>query len=107
MALVHLNDGNFKDTVLNSEVPFLVDFWAEWCGPCKMISPVIDEVAKEYKGKLKVGKVNVDEASNTASSYGVMSIPTLIFFKGGKALTQIVGAVGKQQLEKKIKEILV
>jgi len=106
MALVVLNDKNFKKTVLDSKLPFLVDFWAEWCLPCKMLSPIMEEIADEYEGRLKVGKINVDESSGTASYYGIMSIPTVMFFKDGKVINQIVGAVGKPQLKKKIDELL-
>jgi len=100
---ITVNDANFKQEVLDSDVPVLVDFWATWCGPCKMIAPTVSEIAKEYKGKLKVCKVNVDEASRTASDYGIMSIPTLSIFKQGKVMEQVVGAVDKSLLEKKIK----
>jgi thioredoxin 1 len=92
---ITLNDTNFKSEVLESEVPVLVDFWAEWCMPCRMIAPMIDEVAKEYDGKVKVGKVNVDEAQATAANYNIMSIPTLIMFKNGEAVDRIMGAVPK------------
>lgn len=93
-----LTDANFKNEVLESEQPLLVDFWAAWCGPCRMVAPVVDEVAAEYAGKLKVGKVNVDENRQTAMDYGVMSIPTLIVFKNGEAAERIVGYQTKQQL---------
>lgn len=102
MSLLHLNDGNFKKEVLESTLPVLVDFWAPWCGPCKMIAPIIDEIAKEYSDKLKVGKVNVDESSRVASHYGIMSIPTIMFFKQGKVLEQMVGVFNKSDLKKKI-----
>ena len=92
---VTLNDANFKAEVLESEIPVLVDFWAEWCMPCRMIAPMIDEVAKEYDGKVKIGKLNVDEAQETASNYNIMSIPTLIMFKNGEAVDKIMGAVPK------------
>jgi thioredoxin 1 len=86
-------DANFENEVLKSDQPCLVDFWAEWCGPCRMVGPVVEEIAKEYEGKLKVGKVNVDQNTQTASKYGIMSIPSLLFFKQGKVVDQIVGAV--------------
>ena len=103
MALVHLDEKNFKPEVLDAAVPVLVDFWAEWCGPCRMIAPIIEEIAKELEGKLKVAKANVDEAGELAAQYNVMSIPTLILFKNGKAVNQIVGALSKDQLLGKLK----
>ena len=104
MDLVHLTDGNFKKEVLESGLPVLVDFWAPWCGPCKMIGPLIEESAKEFAGKLKVGKVNVDESPAVATQYGIMSIPTLMFFKGGKVMDQSVGALSKPDLNAKIRQ---
>lgn len=102
MAL-QLNDSNFQSEVIDSEVPVLVDFWAEWCGPCKMIGPVIDQVSGEVDGQAKVGKVNVDEARELAVKYGVKSIPLLLFFKGGEVKDQIVGAnVTKEMLKEKL-----
>ncbi|MGE5308791.1 MAG: thioredoxin [Deltaproteobacteria bacterium] len=104
MAMVHLTDANFKDEVLSSELPVLVDFWAQWCGPCRMIAPIVEELAGEFTGKVKVGKMDVDEAPQTASRYGIMSIPTLVFFKQGKIMGQVVGALGKAELKKRIEE---
>ena len=101
---IKTNDSNFKQDVLSSDLPVLVDFWAEWCGPCLMVAPVLKEIAKEYKGKLKVCKVNVDEAPNTASKYGIMSIPTLAIFKNGKVVDKVVGALPKSELEPTIKQ---
>ena len=86
MDILHLNDSNFNAEVIDSKEAVLVDFWAEWCGPCKRIATVVEEIAKEYKGKIKVAKVNVDEGRATASNFGIMSIPTLLFFKNGKFL---------------------
>ena len=106
MALIHLTDNNFKKEVLESDLPVLVDFWAPWCGPCKMIGPLLEESAKEFDKKLKVAKVNVDESPQAATKYGVMSIPTLIFFKQGKIMNQVVGALSRQELKKKIQENL-
>jgi len=100
---IRVNDENFKKEVLESDIPVLVDFWAEWCMPCRMVAPVVEEIAKEYQGKLKVCKLNVDEAANTASSYDIMGIPTLLLFKSGKVAEKIVGALPKAEIEKKIK----
>lgn len=104
MALVNLSDDNFQNEVLKSELPVLVDFWAPWCGPCKMVAPVLEECAKEFDGKIKICKVNVDDNSKTATHYGIMSIPTLMFFKKGVVIEQVVGALNKQQLKKKIQD---
>lgn len=106
MSIHHFTDSNFKKEVLESSIPVLVDFWANWCGPCKMIAPIVDELAMEYAGKMKIGKVDVDENSSVASQYGVMSIPTLIFFKGGKIMDQVSGALNKSSLKQKIEENL-
>ena len=100
---INTNDENFKKEVLDSNIPVLVDLWAQWCAPCLMVAPVVEEIAKEYKGKLKVCKVNVDKAPNTASKYGIMSIPTLAIFKNGKVADKIVGALPKSELEPTIK----
>jgi len=93
---------NFEEEVLKSEVPVLVDFWAPWCAPCLMVAPVLEEISKEYEGKLKVCKVNVDEDPALASRYGIMSIPTLLVFKGGIIVQQVVGAMPKQEVERLI-----
>ena len=106
MSLLHLSDANFKKEVLESELPVLVDFTANWCGPCKMIAPVIEELSKEYANRIKVGKVDVDANSKTATAYGIMSIPTLIFFKNGKVMEQAIGVLGKAELKNKIEENL-
>ena len=94
---------NFDNEVLKSATPVLVDFWAEWCGPCRMIAPVLDELSKAMEGKLKIAKVNVDEEQDLAVKFNVMSIPTLLLFKDGKPVTQIVGAMSKDQLLARIK----
>jgi thioredoxin 1 len=106
MSTLHFTDSNFKKEVLESDQPAMVDFWASWCGPCKMIAPFIDELAKEYAGKMKIGKIDVDSNPKIATEYGVMSIPTIIFFKNGKVLNQIVGAASKLDLKRNIEENL-
>lgn len=99
MSIMHFTDANFKAEVLESATPVLVDFWATWCGPCRMVAPVVEEIAKEYAGKVKVGKVDVDENSRIASDLGIMSIPTIMIFRDGKVMEQVVGALGKGQLK--------
>jgi thioredoxin 1 len=96
--IVHTTDANFESDVLTADVPVLVDFWAEWCGPCKMIAPVLDDLAEEYAGKLKIVKVDVDANNETPTKFGVRGIPTLIIFKGGNADATKVGALSKTQL---------
>ncbi|MDD5565422.1 MAG: thioredoxin [Candidatus Omnitrophica bacterium] len=102
MSIVHLTDHNFKEKVLDSDAPVLVDFWAPWCGPCKIVAPVIEELAKEFHPRLTIAKLDIDENPRTANRYGIMSIPTLVFFKKGKIMEQIVGALTKSDLRKKI-----
>jgi thioredoxin 1 len=106
MSTHHFTDNNFRKEVLDSNLPVLVDFWASWCGPCKMIAPIIDELAKEYADKIKIGKIDVDANPKIATEYGVMSIPTVIFFKNGKIMDQAVGATSKPDLKRKIEENL-
>ncbi len=101
MAL-QITDANFEELVINSKVPVLVDFWAEWCGPCRMVGPVVDELATEYDGKAVVGKVDVDSNPKIATEYGIMSIPALLFFKDGKVVDKQVGAVPKHILAGKL-----
>ena len=96
--IVHTNDSDFEADVINSDKPALVDFWAEWCGPCKMIAPLLDEAASEYADKLSVVKLNVDESPNTAQKFGIRSIPTLMLFKDGAVQAQKLGAMSKSQL---------
>ena len=100
--MVVFTDQNFKKEVLKSEMAVLVDFWAPWCGPCQMAGPIIEDLAKEYEGKIKVGKLNVDESPQTAAKYGVMSIPTMILFKEGKEVGRKIGFEGKESLVKLI-----
>jgi len=104
--LINVTDDSFKKDVLDSEIPTFVDFWASWCGPCRMIGPLFEELSNEYAGKVKFAKINVDENPKTPSNYGVRGIPTLIMFKGGKAVDQIVGAVPKSQLDGAVKKVL-
>jgi len=100
---ININDSNFKKEVLEESLPVLVDFWAVWCGPCLRLAPVIEQIAKEYQGKLKVCKLNVDDAPKTAADYEVMSIPTIAIFKNGKVVGKFVGALPKAELEAAIK----
>ena len=102
MAAIELTKENFSEEVLKSSLPVLVDFWAEWCGPCRVVGPIVDQIADELQGKLKVAKVNVDEAQELAAQFNVMSIPTLLIFKGGQPVEQMVGAMLKVQLMSKI-----
>lgn len=101
-----LADDNFEAEVIKSETPVLVDFFAEWCGPCKMLAPIIEELTSEYEGKVKIVKLNVDETQETASKYQVMSIPTLIFFKGGEVVEKLVGFQSKEVLKDKLDAII-
>ena len=94
-----VNESNFEAEVLKSDIPVFVDFYADWCGPCKMMSPVIDKLSEEYAGKIKVGKVNVDENSDLAMKYGIMSIPNMVFFKNGEVVDRVVGAIPKPQMQ--------
>jgi thioredoxin 1 len=102
---VKVTDSSFQDDVLNSEVPVLVDFWAPWCGPCRMVGPILEELAEDYEGKIKIAKVNVDEETQIAGSMGIRSIPTLVIFKEGKAVNTVIGAQPKDKLKKMIDEL--
>jgi thioredoxin 1 len=103
---LEVNADNFDKEVLQAETPVLVDFWAEWCGPCRMVAPVVEKIAERYAGKLKVVKVNVDEAQDLAVRYGIMSIPNLKFFKGGEVVDEIVGAVPEAQIAAKADAVI-
>jgi thioredoxin 1 len=96
--ITHLSDASFEQEVLQSTVPVLVDYWAEWCGPCKMIAPILDDISKEYAGRLKVAKLNIDDNQNTPPKYGIRGIPTLMLFKNGNVEATKVGALSKSQL---------
>lgn len=101
-----VTDSSFKQEVIESEVPVLVDFWAPWCGPCRMVAPVVEEISSQYEGKIKVVKVNTDENPNVASEYGIRSIPTLMIFKGGQRVDMVVGAVPKTTLSQTLEKYL-
>jgi thioredoxin 1 len=106
-GLLELTDANWETEVLKSQTPVLVDFWAAWCGPCRQIAPFVEDLARDYKGKVKVGKLNVDENDEVAQKYQILSIPTLLFFKDGKLASKIVGAVPKSKMEAELKTHLV
>ncbi len=103
---MEISEGNFKQEVEEQTLPVLVDFWAPWCGPCLMMAPVLEELEKEWQGKIKVGKVNVDENSGLASRYGVMSIPTLVLFKNGKALKEWIGIQDKDRFKEEVEALV-
>ena len=102
MHPMEFTDANFQQEVLNSDIPVLIDFWAVWCGPCKMIAPFVEEIAAEYEGKVKVGKLDVDNNPNVSMQFGIRSIPTLLFFRDGKVVDQIMGAVPKNMITSKL-----
>ncbi len=104
--LLEITDQNFETIVMNSETPVLVDFWAPWCGPCKMLTPIIEDIAEEYEGKVVFGKLNVDDNPQVASKYGIVSIPTILFVKDGKVIGQHVGLLAKDPMKKKIDEFV-
>jgi thioredoxin 1 len=104
--VVTITDAEFESSVLQSDKPVILDFWAEWCQPCKMLSPTVEAIAGEYEEKIKVGKLNVDDNPNTATKYGIRGIPTLLFFKGGEVVQQMVGVKSKAEIKKVINENL-
>lgn len=105
-SIVNVTDATFKHEVLESELPVLVDFWAAWCGPCRMVAPVVESIANEYNGRLKVAKVDVDHNPNIAGQLGIMSIPTLIVFKGGQVAKAMVGYIPKDQMKKQLEGVI-
>ncbi len=104
--MLELTGENFEKEVLKSDIPVLVDFWATWCMPCKMIAPIVQDISESYKGKCKVAKLNIDDAMGIATKFGVMNIPTIIFFKDGSEFTRVVGVVSKDTVSEKIEEML-
>ena len=104
--VLQVTDDTFDTEVLKSETPVLVDFWASWCGPCRAIAPVVEELSEQYAGKIKVAKLNVDESPKTPGQYGIRAIPTLIMFKGGQVADQITGAVSKSHIEQALQKLL-
>ncbi len=106
MSLITLTDDNFKEEVLDSDKPVLIDFWAVWCGPCKMIAPIVEELAVEFEGKAKIGKLDVDSNQQTSIKYGVRSIPTLLIFKDGEVKETIIGVVPKAKLVEKLNSVI-
>ena len=103
---IHVDDSTFNEEVVNADTPVLVDFWADWCAPCKMIAPIVEELAAEYDGKVKFAKLDVDSNPNSAMTYGVRSIPTLLIFSGGQPVGQVVGAVPKAELKRRLEEAI-
>jgi len=104
--IVTLNSANFKSEVLDSASPVLVDFWAEWCGPCKMLAPILDELASDYDGKVKIGKVNIDEHQNLAAEYGIRAVPTMLIFKNGEVAEQMVGYKSRRDLKSSLDRLM-
>ena len=105
-AIIELSDSTFESEVVNSDLPVLVDFWAPWCGPCRDIAPIVEEISSSYEGKIKVGRMNVDENQSTTMKFGIRSIPTIIMFKDGEAVDQIIGAVPKGEIERVVDKSL-
>ena len=104
--LLQVTDANFEEEIIKSDIPVMVDFWAEWCGPCKMVGPVVEELAQEYKGKIKIAKMDVDANRDTPAKFGIRNIPTLILFKGGEVAKMIIGAQPKSHLDEELKKLL-
>lgn len=104
MSLIEFTDDNFEEEVLKSDIPVMVDFWAVWCGPCKIIAPVVEELSNEFEGKFKIGKLDVDNNQNVSMKYGIRSIPTLLIFKNGEMVDQLVGALPKAKIAEKLNE---
>jgi len=104
--ILEVTDASFESEIVNSDLPAMVDFWAEWCGPCKMVGPVVEELAREYEGKIKVAKMDVDQNRETPAKFGIRNIPTLIFFKGGEVAKTIIGAQSKSSIEEELKNLL-
>ena len=104
--ILEVSDANFESEIINSEIPSMVDFWAEWCGPCKKVGPVVEELAAEYEGKIKIAKMDVDSNRQTPAKFGIRNIPTLILFKGGEVVNTIVGAQSKSSIEEELKKLL-
>ncbi|RMD47938.1 MAG: thioredoxin [Ignavibacteria bacterium] len=106
MKPIEITDANFEQEVLNSDIPVVVDFWAVWCGPCRMVAPIMEELAEEFDGKVKIGKLDVDQNQNSAIKYGVRSIPTILFFKGGELKDTVIGAGPKAMFVEKVENLL-
>ncbi len=106
MAKIEITDQNFEEEVLKSDVPVVIDFWAIWCGPCKLIAPIMDELAEEYEGRAKIGKLDVDVNQQTAIKYGVRSIPTVLYFKNGEVVDMVIGARKKEEFKNKLEKLL-
>jgi thioredoxin 1 len=104
--LLHVSDADFEKEIVQADIPAMVDFWAEWCGPCKMVGPTVEALAKEYEGKIKIAKMDVDQNRETPAKFGIRSIPTLILFKDGKVANTLVGALPKGDIEKELKKLL-